>query len=196
MFSSARLTLIFKLVSSHVIYDLAWCWLYIYTYISFRIDPLYPQQDSFPNNKVDVTQVGISIPEQPDPAKRFAFTIDTDKKLYPVAAEKNEDMFNWLHALRRAKLWYKYLNTSVDDDTKEIPFDKSVQYKDIIQGVDMPRFSGELVKQGGHWKSWNKRYFVLHDGTLYYFKNKPMNADVSTGVVGCLWYLAASTLFF
>ena len=32
--------------------------------------------------------------------------------------------------------------------------------------------SGYLTKQGGRWKSWKKRWFVLKDNNLYYFKDE------------------------
>jgi len=41
-----------------------------------------------------------------------------------------------------------------------------------IENLDPPDKDGLLVKQGGSRKTWNKRWFVLKDGVLYYFKNK------------------------
>ena len=39
-----------------------------------------------------------------------------------------------------------------------------------------------LRKQGGAWKSWNVRYFVLSSNALYYFKQpKPADNDVPEG---------------
>jgi len=31
---------------------------------------------------------------------------------------------------------------------------------------------GFLVKEGGRWKTWKKRYFVLKNGILYYSKKQ------------------------
>jgi hypothetical protein len=38
---------------------------------------------------------------------------------------------------------------------------------------------GFLVKEGGSWKSWKKRYFVLKDGQLHY-SQKPSKGSLGT----------------
>ena len=32
--------------------------------------------------------------------------------------------------------------------------------------------SGWLIKEGGSWKSWKRRWFELEDTTLYYYKDE------------------------
>lgn len=137
--------------------------------------------ESFAKGKIDVSEVSCRVPESPDdPAHRFSFELSTSKKankVYILAADKMEDMFNWIHAVRRASLFYSKLNKSIDDESKEIPVETNVCYKDMTKVLKV----GELTKQGGHWKTWNRRWCVLTDGTLYYFKNKPNNADNPEG---------------
>lgn len=38
-----------------------------------------------------------------------------------------------------------------------------------------PDKEGWLVKQGGSWKNWKRRWFVLSDSCLYYFKHTAEN---------------------
>jgi len=133
--------------------------------------------DSFSKGKIDVAEVTIKIPDNPDPNRRHTFEVHTPKKIYPLAADKADDMFGWLHAIRRAALFYSKLNKSIDDETKEIPIDSTVTFKDMGKLLK----TGELTKQGGHWKSWNKRWCTLTDGVLYYFKDKPNGAETPEG---------------
>lgn len=42
--------------------------------------------------------------------KKFQFDLKTAGRVFPLAAEKSEDMFTWLHALRRAALYYSKLD--------------------------------------------------------------------------------------
>eukprot|EP00767_Chilomastix_cuspidata_P003086 gnl/Chilomastix_cuspidata/3207.p1 GENE.gnl/Chilomastix_cuspidata/3207~~gnl/Chilomastix_cuspidata/3207.p1 ORF type:complete len:196 (-),score=8.61 gnl/Chilomastix_cuspidata/3207:83-670(-) len=55
------------------------------------------------------------------------------------------------------------------------------------QGENIPYTSlvpvdkeGWLTKEGGSWKSWKKRWFVLKDSTLYYFKSKTSGSALGT----------------
>lgn len=133
--------------------------------------------DSYAKGQMDVTEIDIKIPPQGDQTYKFVFEISTPKKTYPIAAEKPEDMFNWIHAIRRANIFYSKLNRSIEDQTKEKPVDSSKPFKSFGKILR----SGELTKQGGHWKSWNKRYCVLTEGCLYYFKQKPESEEVPEG---------------
>jgi hypothetical protein len=35
---------------------------------------------------------------------------------------------------------------------------------------------GYLVKRGGRWRSWKRRWFVLQNKTLYYYSNQTVRA--------------------
>ena len=50
-----------------------------------------------------------------------------------------------------------------------------------VVDVGEPERSGWLTKQGAIVKSWKRRYFVLKDGFLYYFKSE--NAESPQGVI-------------
>jgi hypothetical protein len=132
--------------------------------------------DSYPTGELNVTEVTCKVPDTADANYRFTFELHTPKKVYPLAAEKIEEMFDWLHAIRRAATYYSTLYKG-PDETKERPVEKLLPFKELGQ----PLKEGELTKQGGHWKSWNKRFCALIDGVLYYFKQKPMLADEPEG---------------
>lgn len=59
------------------------------------------------------------------------------------------------------------------DGKKKHVFDKVVGVKDLSS----PEREGWLTKQGGAYKSWKKRWFVLKGDTLYYFKTKSDTAQ-------------------
>ena len=66
--------------------------------------------------------------------------------------------------------------TAIYNNIKEEPFkipDES--YDDLMFTFFSPDKEGWLVKQGGSWKNWKRRWFVLSDSCLYYFKHTAEN---------------------
>lgn len=138
-------------------------------------DPL----DSYHKGKLDVRSLEIKIPEEgtyeTDPMFNFVFEIQTPDRNYPVATGKEEEMFSWIHAIRRASAYYNDPNRKViEEESKSVIVEEKVAYQDL----GPPMMEGELTKQGGAIKTWKKRYCVLAKGNnaspvLYYFKTKP-----------------------
>ncbi|KXJ21644.1 Cytohesin-1 [Exaiptasia diaphana] len=62
----------------------------------------------------------------------------------------------------------KGLYESIKNEAFKIPEDDG---NDITQTFFNPDREGSLVKEGGLHKTWKKRYFILKDNCLYYFKN-------------------------
>ncbi|XP_031558600.1 cytohesin-1-like [Actinia tenebrosa] len=60
------------------------------------------------------------------------------------------------------------LYESIKNEAFKIPEDDG---NDITQTFFNPDREGVLVKEGGLHKTWRKRYFILKDNCLYYFKN-------------------------
>jgi len=55
---------------------------------------------------------------------------------------------------------------------KEEPFKiPDETYDDLMYTFFSPEREGWLLKQGGSWKSWKRRWFVLNDRCLYYFQH-------------------------
>lgn len=149
--------------------------------------------ESFAKGEIDVSDAEIVVPDQADSTHTFTFELHTQKKVYPLCAPSGEVMFNWLHALRRARHYYREVAPGADLDgaeaeaaaKAEAAARKAALYRDVQ--ADELR-GGELSKQGGHFKSWNRRYVVVSGGCLYYYKQQPTPADSPEGALplaGC-----------
>jgi len=59
---------------------------------------------------------------------------------------------------------------------KEEPFKiPDETYDDLMYTFFSPEREGWLLKQGGSWKTWKRRWFVLNDRVLYYFQHTAEN---------------------
>lgn len=122
--------------------------------------------DSYSRGKLDVSCMELKIPEDgTDPEKRFLFVIQTPERNYPLAADKEEEMFAWLHRLRRATDFYTRIRKKKEEEqaVEVVPFSK----------MSKVLHQGQLTKQGGAIKNWKRRYAVLSNGVLWYFKSQP-----------------------
>jgi len=55
--------------------------------------------------KIEIPQVSkVSVPETGE--KRFQFSLETEKREYPLASDSSDEMFTWIHAIRRAQLYF------------------------------------------------------------------------------------------
>jgi len=65
---------------------------------------------------------------------------------------------------------------------KEEPFKiPDENYDDLMYTFFCPEREGWLLKQGGSWKNWKRRWFVLNDRCLYYFQHTAEN--VPKGII-------------
>ena len=65
---------------------------------------------------------------------------------------------------------------AIYNSIKEEPFKiPDETYDDLMFTFFCPDKEGWLVKQGGSWKNWKRRWFVLNDGCLYYFQHTAEN---------------------
>jgi len=72
--------------------------------------------------------------------------------------------------------------TAIYRSIKEQPFKiPDETYDDLMFTFFSPDREGWLVKQGGSWKSWKRRWFVLSDCCLYYFQHTAEN--VPKGII-------------
>jgi len=138
-----------------------WFVLYRDQLIYFK-DPCH----SYSKGSISVKKMNLKIPEDgTDPDKRFLFEIQTFERNYPLAADKEEDMFAWIHGIRRATAFYTKIK--LDEEEKNplrmIPFSQ----------MSKAKHQGHLTKQGGTIKTWKRRYAVLAQGVLWYFKSQP-----------------------
>jgi len=61
---------------------------------------------------------------------------------------------------------------NIKDEPFEIP---NESYDDLMYTFFSPEKEGWLLKQGGNWKSWKRRWFVLSNRCLYYFTHTAEN---------------------
>lgn len=55
---------------------------------------------------------------------------------------------------------------------EDLKSDESSQFWDLLYGETMADKAGFLTKEGGRWKSWKKRWFVLKNDLIYYSKKQ------------------------
>jgi len=117
--------------------------------------------------KIEIAQVSkVSVPETGE--KRFQFSLETEKREYPLASATSDEMFSWIHAIRRAHIYYtKYAKSR----EKKILSSK-VKFKDL----ESPIKSGKL-RRYGKWRQWAARTCVLVNATLFWFKENPQGAE-------------------
>jgi len=152
--------------------------------------------DSYEKGRLDVVHCRISIPDSsgapsssvaasgsgsaaPNGFRYLFELISTEQdRSYPLAAETEDEMFNWLHAVRRAQLFY----TKVAKGEEQMGMvAKQADIKIPFARLPSIMKRGFLSKQGGSWSSWNKRYFVLANDVLYYYKQQPADIDLPEG---------------
>ena len=150
--------------------------------------------DSFEKGRIDVVHSKILIPDCSGNASgssmatsasgapaghRYLFElVSTEQdRAYPLAAETEDEMFAWIHAIRRAIIFYSAIASGDEAAGMQA---RSPDCKTPYARLGSVVKKGILSKQGGGWASWNKRYFVLSKDVLYYYKNQPADVDVRT----------------
>lgn len=136
--------------------------------MSYFKDP----SDSYATKSFDVSGCTVTIPDSTDASRRYSFDIVTPKRTYPVYTDSLEDMFEWVHCIRRAGLYYGKLGRSFQAKDEAPPL--------TLAAASKPLCSGWLQKQGGKLQSWNKRWFVLTSEGLYYFKSQAKDDDIKS----------------
>jgi len=63
--------------------------------------------------------------------------------------------------------------SSIKEEPFKIPDET---YDDLMYTFFSPEREGWLEKQGGNWKNWKRRWFVLNDRCLYYFQHTAENS--------------------
>lgn len=142
----------------------------------------YKEADqSYPQGHINIIDMEIKFPDvdMQSTSKKFHFDLETPSRTYPVSTETMDVFFDWVHAIRRSQLYYKKVASSQHSVYVKKQIEEKMSFKDVKEVVK----TGQLTKQGGAWKSWNKRCFVLSSNALYYFKSSgtPSPNDVPEG---------------
>jgi len=98
-----------------------------------------------PKGHLDMRQVTVKVPDQTDSGHKYSFEIVMPKRTYPIAADKEEEMFSWLHAIRRVTMFYgsnegKSYNTAklVLVEGKEEKEKKKMKFKNHMEKLGNP----------------------------------------------------------
>jgi hypothetical protein len=120
------------------------------------------QNDSYAKGEVEVeTDSIIMFVDENQIAKKNCFAIVTQKRHFYMSTDLEDDMCSWVYHLR-ASVYYCNLKKVLDDPRN---FLKGGAAKTVEK-------RGHLKKQGGRFASMKKRYFVLKDGMLNYYKSE------------------------
>lgn len=135
-------------------------WFVLYhRYLLFYQDANY----SSAAGKYDVTEMTYDLADNDSVSNTFVLR-NSQGKDFPLIADSTTDMFMWIHALRRARLFYK------GPQSKSHMIASPAQDCMSTSKLKHASCAGFLVKQGGDVKNWKRRYFVILDSVLYYFK--------------------------
>eukprot|EP01102_Stenamoeba_stenopodia_P020703 TRINITY_DN8172_c0_g1_i5.p1 TRINITY_DN8172_c0_g1~~TRINITY_DN8172_c0_g1_i5.p1 ORF type:complete len:1732 (-),score=326.42 TRINITY_DN8172_c0_g1_i5:97-5292(-) len=103
-----------------------------------------------------------------DNSKKNGFLVFTPHRVYHLIADSPEERVCWMNALSQ----------TIRSTTNSVVLDSSLSNrlpkKKLLSSVsyDNSEKEGYLTKMGGSYKSWKKRWCVLKDMFIYYFKTK------------------------
>lgn len=138
--------------------------------------------DSYPKGSLDVMQMTVRMPDDGEAEKKFTFELQMQNRAYVLAAERDEDLFRWVHAIKRANIFFNFVKKP--EEVKPAESDCKTPFSEMGAAV----IKGELSKQGGNFKTWKKRYCVLVKDHIYYFKQQPTGPEQPEGginLTGC-----------
>eukprot|EP00735_Rhodelphis_limneticus_P007815 TRINITY_DN2046_c0_g1::TRINITY_DN2046_c0_g1_i1::g.21800::m.21800 TRINITY_DN2046_c0_g1::TRINITY_DN2046_c0_g1_i1::g.21800 ORF type:complete len:2204 (-),score=806.58,sp/P16157/ANK1_HUMAN/28.42/7e-14,sp/P16157/ANK1_HUMAN/28.93/5e-11,sp/P16157/ANK1_HUMAN/31.16/1e-10,sp/P16157/ANK1_HUMAN/29.83/1e-10,sp/P16157/ANK1_HUMAN/26.51/1e-08,Ank_2/PF12796.2/1.7e-09,Ank_2/PF12796.2/3.9e-15,Ank_2/PF12796.2/3.8e-11,PH/PF00169.24/8.1e-13,PH/PF00169.24/2.1e-14,Ank/PF00023.25/8.8e+03,Ank/PF00023.25/12,Ank/PF00023.25 len=151
-------------------------------------------QDKHPIGVVDLTNCTITD-QHPQPAPKEKIKIDT--RAFPVAINPPSKEARTFHIACGTKdeqaFWMMVLQYSTGDyDFAHNPYDVNLtglarEERRVFErdtsfvtagNIINPEFEGELKKVGGSNNRWRKRWFVIKDGTAFYFKDQDEDAPL------------------
>mmetsp|Transcript_3647 Transcript_3647/g.4887 ORF Transcript_3647/g.4887 Transcript_3647/m.4887 type:complete len:380 (-) Transcript_3647:358-1497(-) len=159
--------------------------------VAYRNKLMYFKESSqsLPTGTIELAQATVTIPDRElgggrnnkaPPCERYRFNISSGGRVYTFAPETLEELFKWIHVIRRSSLFY--------GESKNVP--RSLPQVNEAKGTyaqisKKAQKEGQLGKQGGSFMSWKQRWCVLSSNTLYYFKSTgpPKPGDNSAGSI-------------
>jgi TPR repeat protein len=112
-----------------------------------------------------------------DKEKQFYFSITNSANFtVQIFADSKEKADEWVQNLEQSRIYYECFDKRTAD-IDELHASDLISKADDLAKWD-PSYnhantlSGYINKQGGKWRSWNKRWFVLCDNYLFYFKDE------------------------
>jgi PH domain len=101
----------------------------------------------------------------------FGITPTLSRRTYVLSADSAADRDHWLEVLSKLGVMY---HDGADGSGVSLEANVNARNRGSTTTKVDPRSlkEGFLVKQGGVWKTWHRRYFALFSHTLRYFKHK------------------------
>ncbi|XP_071143512.1 uncharacterized protein [Mytilus edulis] len=112
-----------------------------------------------------IPMLNYTVSRHQDSSKEFCFKAEKyGAKTYYFSVENREDMARWVGAMNEASMASKKRKESWMDVTSHNVGLPALE-------VRKPECSGSLMKCARATKTWQKRYCVLKDACIYYYKN-------------------------
>lgn len=126
--------------------------------------------------------MAVRMPDDGEAEKKFTFELQMQNRSYILAAEKDEDLFRWVHAIKRANIFFNFVKKP--EEVRPVESECKMAFSEM----GTPVIKGELSKQGGNFKTWKKRFCVLVKDQIFYFKQQPTGPEHPEGginLAGC-----------
>ena len=130
---------------------------------------------SYPSWKICVRGATFErIPEK-ETSDSFYLAIRKGSNVLKVSWSNEATIESWRKELEDAKIYYEYFekdNADMDEATSYILDSVPISENWKLHFVEKASKTGYIAKQGGKWRNWNKRWFVLYESKLFYFKDE------------------------
>mmetsp|Transcript_1652 Transcript_1652/g.3244 ORF Transcript_1652/g.3244 Transcript_1652/m.3244 type:complete len:408 (-) Transcript_1652:168-1391(-) len=140
--------------------------------------------DSYPTTSHDVLQIKLNIVSSTSVYTNTAVLVvaanNEDTVLYRLRAMQDlSQIIDWVHAVRRAQQYYAYIdgqpsNHEHENEHKQQQQNDSNNNQPLAevntQDLEHATILGIASKKGGEARTWRKRWWILLNGVLYYFK--------------------------
>jgi len=103
-----------------------------------------------------------------DNSKKNGFLVFTPHRVYHLIADTPEERICWMNALSQT------IRSTTNSVVMDLTQTDKISKRKLLSSVsyDNSEKEGYLTKMGGSYKSWKKRWCVLKDMFIYYFKAK------------------------
>eukprot|EP00823_Brevimastigomonas_motovehiculus_P004093 TRINITY_DN2615_c0_g1_i1.p1 TRINITY_DN2615_c0_g1~~TRINITY_DN2615_c0_g1_i1.p1 ORF type:complete len:675 (-),score=214.80 TRINITY_DN2615_c0_g1_i1:418-2442(-) len=130
----------------------------------------YKSPDSCaPQGTIPLKQIiSVTVPDKADAEHKYTFIITTSQgRSYPVACVKDDELYSWVHALRKAMIYWKD-QFAADSELKISTGAPFSSMKPIIR-------KGQATIENSSFFS--TRFLVLNQKALYIFGKQPSDSD-------------------
>lgn len=136
-------------------------------FLTYYRDPT----DSYPSVKIPLRSSQLEISSVDEDTGEHKFCIITPERKFQLCTHDPSIFAEWTGSLKRALYFYNFVQPGKADtgllDNMQNSEDERYSFGKRESAVK----SGWLIKQGGKRKNWNKRWCILFNDSLAYFKD-------------------------